>query len=87
MKKLDKFGKKIQYEVKESGSWLHVREGRDNWLYVTKNVKLSENKDVLNISQQNRVEPIFLNRKGMFDLLVHFGCEGSSNVFKKKTSV
>ena len=85
MKKLDKFGKEIQYFVSEESSWLLINEGPWSWLYVTKSTDFRSDKSLQKITSEYKVEPTFVNRKGMFDLLTHFGCERSNDVFKKKS--
>jgi len=85
MKKLDKFGKTIHYDINESSSWLHIKDGPWSWLYVTKNTDLNSNSVLKNVMSQYKVEPSFVNRKSMYDLLIHFGCEKSTDVFKTKS--
>jgi|TARA_B110000444_G_scaffold246821_1_gene268763 hypothetical protein len=87
MKKLEKFGKLIRYSVEEESSWLHIKEGNWSWLYITKNTDLKQTPTLQNIVNEYKVEPTFINRKSMFDLLSHFGCEKSKDVFKKNKSV
>jgi len=77
IKSVNKFGKKITYCVDGvKGSWLMVKDGGLKWLHLT-------SKD-LNTPKPN-TPPIFVNRKGMWNLLVHFGCDREDlvNVYKK----
>ena len=87
MKKLEKFGKKIQYDVTEASSWLLIKDGPWSWLYITKSTDLKDNTVLGKIMNEYKVEPTFINRKSMFDLLTHFGCEKSKDVYRKKESV
>ena len=77
MKAIEKFGKRVTYNVNgKDGSWMLVEEGGDKWLYA------SEKQMTL---PQFDGQPTFVNRKGMWDLLVHFGCgaEAITEVFNK----
>lgn len=87
MKMVEKFGKEIRYSVGEESSWLHIKEGSWSWLYITKSTDVKKTPEVDKIINEFRVEPTFVNRKGMFDLLNHFGCEKSKDVYRKKESV
>jgi hypothetical protein len=75
MKSIEKFGKRITYHVGGAkGSWMCVEEGGDSWFYVTKN----------DMDYPNTYgAPIFINKKGMHDLLIHFVGGNQSYVFKK----
>lgn len=87
MKKLEKFGKIIQYNVSENGTWLIVTDGPYTWLYLTKDLSISSNEDLKKLSKKYKVEPNYVGKKHMFDLLNHFGCKESVGVFKKKETV
>jgi hypothetical protein len=87
MNKLEKFGKKIQYSIGNESSWLHIEDGPWSWLYITKSTDLSKTPAVGRIMSDFRIEPTFVNRKSMFDLLNHFGCEKSKDVYRKSQSV
>ena len=77
MKSIKKFGKKVSYNVNgKQGSWMLVEEGGDSWLYCTdKSMELPQFKSPIT----------YVNRKGMWDLLVHFGADSSdvSGVFNR----
>jgi len=80
MKTIKKFGKKIRYSIDGvNGSWMVVEEGGDQWVHATK-----KDMKIPNIKTQ----PLLCNRKGMWDLLVHFGCDKSelSEVFTKEVN-
>ncbi len=77
-KRIERFGKSIIYSIDSiNGSWLLVKDGGQKWLHLT-------NKD-LDTPRPN-MPLIFVNRKGMWDLLVHFGCdrEDLKNVYKRE---
>ena len=75
MKVIEKFGKRITYNVNAAkGSWVCVEEGSDRWFYVTKN----------DMGYPKTFgSPIFINKKGMHDLLIHFVGGNQSAVFTK----
>ena len=51
MKKLEKFGKVIQYNVSENGTWLIITDGPYSWLYLTKDLSISSNEDLELLNQ------------------------------------
>jgi hypothetical protein len=71
--------------VNEDSTWLHIKDGPWSWLYVTKSTDLRNNSVLSKIMRESKIEPTFVNRKSMYDLLIHFGCEESADVFKKKS--
>lgn len=76
VKRLEKFGKKITYEIQDNGAWFMVRDGGLKYLHLTPKS--------VNTPSPN-TPPIFVNKKGIWDLLVHFGCdrEDLDNIYKK----
>ncbi len=79
-KKIKKFGKEISFKIDGiNGSWLMVKDGGLRYLHLTNKAT--------NTPKPN-TPPIYVNRKGMWDLLVHFGCGKSylSEVYRKKES-
>ena len=75
-KKLKKYGKDISYEIQENGAWVMVKDGGLKYLHLTSKVE--------NAPKPN-TPPIFVNKKGIWDLLVHFGCDKEDliNIYKK----
>jgi hypothetical protein len=70
MKSIEKFGKRVSYNVNGNyGSWMLIEEAGDKWLYLS-----DKQMDV----PAYGVRPIVVGRKGMLDLLVHFGCGKSA---------
>lgn len=63
-----KWGKEVTYSVSREESWMVVSEGGWKWVYVTNPIKDSDFKKLT-----DGIRPEFVNRKGMNDLLKHFG--------------
>jgi hypothetical protein len=64
-----------------------VTEGPWNWVYIMTSEKIGKIKDKdLNNVIKDGVKPEFVNRKGMSDLLQHFGVnsEVRNKLFKKE---
>lgn len=81
MKSIEKFGKRVSYNVNgKDGSWMLVEDGGEKWLYIS-----DKQMDV----PQHGVAPTFVSRKGMWDLLVHFGCgkAATTEVFNRPKNV
>ena len=75
MKNIKKLGNDITYKTNgRTGSWLLVEKDGQKWFYVTRPDLPTPKFDV---------EPDVVNRKGMFDLLVHFVGGNNTDVFKK----
>ena len=82
-----KWGKDVTYSVEKNEAWMVVTEGPWNWVYIMtseKNGKIKD-KDLTNVIKDG-VKPEFVNRKGMSDLLQHFGVnsEVRNKLFKKE---
>lgn len=83
---IKKWGKEITYSVERDEAWMVVKEGPWFWTYIfssTKNAMIDD-VDLKNVLKKNK--PEFVNRKGMNDLLIHFGVgeEVRSKLFEKK---
>lgn len=77
METINKFGKKIRYSIDGAkGSWLVVEEGGFQWVHATKkDMKIPKIK----------TNPLLCNRRGMWDLLVHFGIHSElKEVYRKE---
>ncbi len=77
MKTINKFGKKIDYLIdSQYGSWMVVDDGSQQWVHVTKKG--------IKIPNTNG-NTLLCNKKGMWDLLVHFGVDKSEldELFRK----
>lgn len=69
MKTINKFGKTINYSVdSQYGYWMVVEDGGEEWVHATKKG--------IKIPNTNG-NPLLCNKKGMWDLLVHFGADSS----------
>ena len=79
MKTVNKFGKKIRYSIDGvNGSWMVIVEGGEQWVHATK-----KDMKIPNI----KTNPLLCNKKGMWDLLVHFGIKSELNeVFRKEVN-
>ena len=82
-----KWGKDVTYSVEKNEAWMVVTEGPWNWVYIMtseKNGKIKD-KDLTNVIKDG-VKPEFVNRKGMSDLLQHFGVDSEvrNKLFKKE---
>jgi len=66
MKVLEKFDKIVHYEVNSNGeNWMVVDDGAHKYMYITKNR--------MEVPGFN-LTPTYINRKSMWELMVHFGC-------------
>ena len=84
---IKKWGKEVTYSVENNEAWLVVTEGPWNWVYIMtsqKNGKI-EDEDLTNIINDGH-KPEFVNRRGMNDLLMHFGVESEvrNKLFQKE---
>jgi hypothetical protein len=82
-----KWGKDVTYSVENNEAWMVVTEGPWNWVYIMTSEKIGKIKDKdLNNVIKDGVKPEFVNRKGMSDLLQHFGVnsEVRNKLFKKE---
>jgi hypothetical protein len=82
VKQLKKWGKAITYSVDGSkGSWMLITEGDQSWLHAT-----AMNLRQESVMRDSQLTRNIVSRKGMWELLVHFGCdkEDLRNVFKKR---
>ena len=84
---IKKWGKEVTYSVENNEAWLVVTEGPCNWVYIMtsqKNGKI-EDEDLTNIIEDGN-KPEFVNRRGMNDLLMHFGVESEvrNKLFQKE---
>ena len=82
-----KWGKDVTYSVEKNEAWMVVTEGPWNWVYIMtseKNGRIKD-KDLTNVIKDG-VKPEFVNRKGMSDLLQHFGVDSEvrNKLFKKE---
>ncbi len=77
METINKFGKKVRYSIDGvKGSWLVVEDGGFQWVHATKkDMKIPKIK----------TNPLLCNRRGMWDLLVHFGIHSElKEVYRKE---
>lgn len=84
---MHKWGKKISYSVNNDESWMVVDEEPFTWIYVTK--KDIDDVDLQNAIRKSGVRPDFVKRRGMMDLMIHFGIDSEtrSHLFDKKDAV
>tara|TARA_B100001057_G_C22253953_1_gene720580 strand:+ start:296 stop:586 length:291 start_codon:yes stop_codon:yes gene_type:complete len=85
---IKKWGKEITYSVENNEAWIAVTEGPWIWVHIMnsqKNGKI-EDKDLTKIIKDGN-RPEFVNRRGMNDLLQHFGVDSEvrNKLFQKET--
>lgn len=84
-----KWGKDVTYSVEKNEAWMVVTEGPWKWVYImtSENNGKIKDKDLTNVIQTG-TKPEFVNRRGMNDLLMHFGIssEVRNQLFKKEKS-
>mgnify|MGYP001326069218 CR=1 FL=1 len=85
---IKKWGKEITYSVENNEAWIIVTEGPWNWVHIMssqKNGKIEDEDLTKMIKDGNR--PEFVNRRGMNDLLQHFGVDSEvrNKLFQKET--
>ena len=66
-----KWSKKLTYSVSREESWLVVEDNPYTWIYVTK--KDIDDSDLKRIIKESGVRPEFVKKKGIYDMLRHFG--------------
>jgi len=84
---IKKWGKEVTYSVSRNEAWMVITEGPWKWVYIMtseKNGKI-EDKDLTKVIKEGN-KPEFVNRKGMNDLLQHFGVDSEvrNKLFKKE---
>lgn len=73
---MHKWGKEISYSVSNDASWMVVDEAPFTWIYVTK--KDIDDADLNMAIRQSGVRPDFVKRRGMMDLMIHFGVDSET---------
>jgi len=71
---MKKWGKEIAYSITNEASWMVVKDNSYTWIYVTK--KDIDDSDLVKVIRTSGVRPDFVKRRGMLDLLIHFGIDG-----------
>jgi hypothetical protein len=71
---MKKWGKEIAYSISNEASWMVIKDGAFSWIYVTK--KDIDDSDLVKAIRTTGVRPDFVKRRGMLDLLIHFGIDG-----------
>jgi len=81
---IKKWGKEISYSITNEASWMVVKDGRFSWIYVTK--KDIDDSALVKAIRTTGTRPDFVKRRGMLDLLIHFGIDGGAReeLFDKK---
>lgn len=73
---MKKWGKEISYSISNEESWMVVKDSAYTWIYVTK--KDISDSDLVRAIKTTGVRPDFVKRRGMLDLLIHFGIDGGA---------
>ena len=66
-----KWSKKITYSVSREESWMVIYDNPHTWIYVTK--KDIDDSELKRFIEDSGVKPEFVKRKGISDMLNHFG--------------
>jgi hypothetical protein len=84
MKSTRKWGKNISYSITNEASWMVVEDNPYTWIYVTK--KDIDDVELIKAIKSSGVRPDFVKRRGMLDLLIHFGIDGGvrEKLFEKE---